>query len=107
MSDNTKGVSSISYVVDVDGTICTTENGNYFGSKPIKERIEKMNKLYDEGNEIIYHTARGYKSGINWREVTENQFKYWGVKYHKLILKKPFGCLYIGDNYINDKDFFK
>lgn len=102
-----KEVSNISYVVDIDGTICITKDGNYFSSKPIKSRIEKLNKLYDEGNEIIYHTARGYKSGINWREHTERQLKSWGVKYTKLFLKKPFGILYIGDNYINDKDFFK
>lgn len=95
------------FVVDVDGTIATTENGNYFSSKPIKERIEKLNELFHQGNEIIYYTARGYKSGIDWREVTENQFKQWGVKCNKLILKKPYGNFYIGDGYINDKEFFK
>lgn len=95
------------YVVDIDGTICNTKHGNYFSSTPIKERIEKLNKLYDDGNTIIYHTARGFKSGINWREHTEKQLTEWGVKYHKLFIKKPYGDIYIGDKYISEIDFFK
>jgi len=102
-----KGESRIKeIVVDIDGTICTTNNGNYFGVKPIKERIEKINKLYDEGIKVIYYTARGYKSGVNWRELTEKQLEEWGCKYHKLILKAPYGDLYINDKNILLKDFF-
>lgn len=103
-----KGESNIkTYVVDIDGTIATTKNGNYFSSKPIKERIEKINDLYDQGHTIIYHTGRGFKSGINWRELTEKQLDDWGCKYHKLFLKKPYGDYYIGDKYISEIDFFK
>ena len=50
------------YVVDIDGTICVpgeTEDERYTGATPIQERIDKINKLYDEGNEIVYLTARG------------------------------------------------
>jgi histidinol phosphatase-like enzyme len=99
--------SKKTFVVDIDGTICETPNGNYFSSKPIKERIEKLNQLYDEGNEIIYHTARGYKSGINWKMLTENQLKEWECKYNKLVMGKPFGNCYIDDKNILLKDFFK
>ena len=95
------------YVVDIDGTICETKEQNYFGSKPIQERIEKLNKLYDEGDTIIYYTARGYKTGVNWRELTERQFKEWGVKYHKLVMGKPYGDYYLDDHNILFKDFFK
>ena len=50
------------YVVDIDGTICVpgkTEEERYTGATPIKRRIDVVNKLYDEGNTIIYLTARG------------------------------------------------
>lgn len=103
-----RGVSNIkTYVVDIDDTICTTYNSNYFSSKPIKERIEKLNSLYDEGHTIIYATARGYKSGINWKQLTENQLKDWGCKYHKLEVKVPYGDFYINDKNLLLEDFFK
>ena len=50
------------YVVDIDGTICTpglTEGMRYEQALPIQSRIDKINKLYDEGHIIIYLTARG------------------------------------------------
>jgi hydroxymethylpyrimidine pyrophosphatase-like HAD family hydrolase len=43
--------------VDIDGTICSQEE-DYSNAKPYRERIQKINKLYDDGNEIIYWTAR-------------------------------------------------
>ena len=48
------------YCVDIDGTICTPTVGrDYSTAQPWKDRIDKLNKLYDEGHEIIYFTARG------------------------------------------------
>ena len=50
------------YVVDIDGTICTpgpTEEMRYEQALPIQDRIDKINKLYDEGHTIVYLTARG------------------------------------------------
>ena len=44
------------YVFDIDGTICYKSKGNYENAKPIKERITKINKLYDEGHKIIFQT---------------------------------------------------
>tara|TARA_B100000073_G_scaffold343432_2_gene348262 strand:- start:904 stop:1215 length:312 start_codon:yes stop_codon:yes gene_type:complete len=93
--------------VDIDETICETpDSRDYRESKPLLNRIDKINKLYDEGNTIVYWTARGTLSGIDWRDVTEEQFKEWGVKYHKLILKKPYYDLFIDDKNINSETFF-
>tara|TARA_Y100001938_G_C8036324_1_gene403535 strand:+ start:837 stop:1148 length:312 start_codon:yes stop_codon:yes gene_type:complete len=93
--------------VDIDETICRTpDNRDYRESEPMMDRIGKINKLYEDGNTIIYWTARGTLSGIDWREVTEKQFKQWGVKYHKLILKKPYYDLFIDDKNINSETFF-
>lgn len=92
------------YVIDIDGTICTQEI-DYSKAKPIMERIEKINQLHAEGNEIILHTARGYETRIDWLKVTENQLEKWKVKYHKLIMNKPSADVYIDDKAINSEKF--
>ena len=93
--------------IDIDETICETpEDRNYAKSVPILTNIEKTNKLYDEGNTIIYWTARGTGSGIDWREVTEKQFEEWGVKYHELKLGKPIYDLFICDKAVNTENYF-
>ena len=49
------------YCIDIDGTIGTPgtcRECQYEGATPKKDRIKVINKLYDEGNYIIYFTAR-------------------------------------------------
>jgi len=94
--------------VDIDETICDTPGDrDYTKSIPIEKRIEKINKLYDSGHTIIYWTARGTKSGINWREITEKQLNDWGARHHKLKMWKPDYDVFICDKAINSNDFFK
>tara|TARA_B100000214_G_C23498474_1_gene415019 strand:+ start:212 stop:514 length:303 start_codon:yes stop_codon:yes gene_type:complete len=95
--------------VDIDETICYYEGDRHYpDAKPIPERIEKVNKLFEEGNEITYWTARGTVTGINWYEITEKQLKNWGCKYHKLITGvKPAYDLLICDKAKNSEDYFK
>ena len=43
------------YCIDIDGTICTPgtcKSCQYEGATPKKDRIEYVNKLYDEGHYI-------------------------------------------------------
>lgn len=95
------------FVFDIDGTICTNTNGDYEKAKPYFDRIKFINNLFEKGNKIIMFTARGYTTNINWQELTKKQLSDWGLKYHDLKLKKPFGDIYIDDKGITDKDFFK
>ena len=95
------------FIVDIDETICKTpESRDYRQATPIIENIKKINDLYDRGHEIIYWTARGTGSGIDWREVTEDQFKTWGVKYHRLRFNKPIYDLFICDKAVNTSEYF-
>lgn len=90
--------------VDIDETICKTPRRNYKGCSPIKENIDKINKLYDEGNTIVYWTARGSTSNIDWIELTKTQLNDWGCKYHRIeTLKKPHFDILIDDRAINSK----
>ena len=105
------------YVFDIDGTICAKDkfqDGDYEKSKPIKERVEIVNRLYEEGHTIIFQTARGmgrFKNNAEkaiemFYDLTANQLNSWGIKYHQLFLGKPAGALYIDDKGMRDVDFF-
>lgn len=104
----------MTYVFDIDGTICTKTDGDYENAIPIVERVEKVNTLYDSGHKIILLTARGMGRSENsidyayntFYDLTRQQLIDWGVKYHDLFLGKPSGDFYIDDKGINDEDFF-
>jgi len=85
--------------VDIDETICFYQGDrNYRDAIPHKNNIAKINKLYDEGHNITYWTARGSVTKIDWFGVTKNQLDKWGCKYHKLSVgEKPHYDLLICD----------
>ena len=104
------------YVFDIDGTICTHTGSNtpYEKAEPIVERIQKINDLFSEGHRVIFHTARGMRTFKNdpirahdkYYWLTYNQLNEWGVKFHKLMMGKPSGDLYVDDKGIKDEEFF-
>lgn len=102
------------YVFDLDGTICSTTNGNYETAEPYFDRIEKINKLFDQGHEITIYTARGMRTSSNnatkayqkYYCLTSKQLADWNVKYHNLFLGKPAGDMYVDDKGINHEDYF-
>ena len=108
------------YCIDIDGTICTPTIGrDYHKAEPWMDRIEVINKLYDEGNHIIYFTASamcrfsGHSHTIAARkakevlfDLTKQQLDDWGVKYHELIMGKPHADHFIDDKGWNSEDFF-
>ena len=104
----------MTYVFDIDGTICTKSVEDYTKAIPYKERIEKINKLYDDGNIIIFQTARGMGRIGNsaayayqaFEDLTRGQLKAWGVNHHGLFLGKPAGDIYIDDKGESDESFF-
>jgi hypothetical protein len=89
----------MTYYVDIDETICKTPGDinvarDYSKAVPIKEEIEKINRLFDEGHTIIYWTSRGAGSGKDWYMITYRQLKEWGAKFHMLRTDKPlYDCI--------------
>ena len=96
--------------VDIDDTICYYKGKNkkdYQNAKPYELRIKKINQLYDNNNTIIYWTARGSSSGLNWFQLTLNQLLKWNCKFHELRMGKPSYDLFIDDKNINSEEYFK
>ena len=94
------------YYVDIDDTICSDTNGQYHKAQPFRDRINKLNNLYDQGNTIIYWTARGSVSNIDWLQLTKDQLNQWNVKYHDVRVGKPYYDYFICDKATNSADFF-
>ena len=88
------------YIFDIDGTLADTPEKEYDKAEPDEAMIALVNMLFDQGHQILIVTSRGTSSGINWMEVTTNQLKKWGVKYHKLI----FGRI-VSDKVITPEEF--
>lgn len=94
------------YIIDIDNTICTPTYGGYQRALPYPLRIEKVNKLFDEGHTIIYWTARGATTGLDWTELTKKQLDSWGCKYTEIRMGKPNYDVWVDDKAISEKGFF-
>jgi len=87
---------------DLDGTICSVEKiYNKAYAEPNKEIIKTINELYNSGNNIIIFTGR---NSLEWRTTTDWLKKY-NVKYHQLIMNKPYYDVYIGDKAYNVDEY--
>lgn len=89
------------YCFDIDGTLCTKTDGDYAQALPYPERISVVNALHAAGHTIKLFTARGSTTGLDWRDLTEQQMHRWGVQYHELILGKPEADIFIDDKAYN------
>jgi len=70
---------------------------------PNLEMIDKVNELYEKGYTIILNTSRlwhDFEATVLWLAVHK-------VKYHTLIMAKPFADLYVDDKNINLEEFRK
>lgn len=97
------------YCIDINGTICTKTPDSltipYNEATPFQNVINKINKLYDDGNYIIIYTARGATTGVDWKEFTKKQLADWGVKYHELRFDKPNASFFVDDRAVTIEDF--
>lgn len=98
------------FCFDIDGTLCEIkpETKEYSEVTPFKDMIAEVNKLYDNNYHIILFTSRGmrtYDGNINAinreiRPVLEKWLETHNVKYHELIMGKPWGN---NVTYVDDK----
>ena len=99
---------SKTFCFDIDGVIgCLTPDNDYAKADCHTSTIDIINTLYEQGHYIILFTARGTKTGIDWKNTTEEQLHRWGVKYHELKFGKPAADFYIDDRMITINDLEK
>jgi uncharacterized HAD superfamily protein len=91
---------------DIDGTICSNTNGEYYNAEPFPERIKRIHSLISEGHEIIFCTARGSETGIDWSDLTRTQLENWGLPSSNLFFGKPSADQYVDDKGVSDTIFF-
>lgn len=93
------------FCFDIDGVIASlTPKNDYSLAQPLTEHIELVNRLYEQGHEIILFTARGTVTGKDWSTVTETQLKSWGVKYSRLQFGKPAADFYVDDRFVTPQE---
>jgi len=81
-------------VIDLDGTILEEKTvKKRHKATPLPGAIEAVNKLYEMGHVIIVYSARP-ESDL---ELTLQQLDKYGIKYHRLVLGKPTGDIFIDD----------
>ncbi len=82
---------------------------------PIKENIELVNSLYNDGYKIVIYTARGM-SQFNGNVIeiysqlytkTIEQLNSWGLKYHQLVMGKIHYDILIDDKVLNSQGINK
>lgn len=104
---------------DLDNTLCVTKKNYYSSSKPKKNAIKIVNRLFDNGYIIKIYTARYMGRSDDklkdkkkiYKKIT-SQLKKFKIKYHKLFISKPSASIYIDDkaygyNNLWIKDFKK
>lgn len=106
MVDNKKVV-----FVDIDKTLCTLaemKDGkpDYTTCKPIKENINIINTMFDDGHTIVLWTSRNIKFNHQpkYKEITKKSLEEWNVKYHEILFEKPYYDIFIDDKALNVKD---
>ncbi len=108
------------YAFDLDDTLCYRDSvyenlgpKKYLHCEPIWEMINKLNRLYDEGNTIYIYTARGMgqfngdidKAKNELYEITLNSLNQWGIRHHGLIMGKLHYDYLIDDKSIGKNEF--
>jgi len=94
------------YCFDIDETICTSIGIDYSTATPFQERLDFINGLFEMGHTIKMYTARGSKTGLELTQFTKAQLDSWGLKYHELVMGKPFADIYVDDKALNSEVFF-
>ena len=111
--------TTYTFVIDVDGTICElkTVGESYSNLRPKLDMISKINDMFDAGHTIILFSARGmrtyggdmYYIEKEVRPIMEAWLNKYNVKYHNLVLGKPWGAnvRYVDDNAMHISEFLE
>lgn len=105
-------------IMDLDDTICQTENGDYINSRPVLKVIDKMHEYKRLGFEIAINTSRNMRTYQgNTGKITANTLPIilkWlaqhNVPYDEIYVGKPWCGMegfYVDDRSIRPDEFVK
>lgn len=105
-------------IMDLDDTICQTENGDYVNAKPVDAVIAKMHEYKAQGFEIAINTSRNMRTyNGNTGKITANTLPIilqWlaqhNVPYDEVYVGKPWCGMegfYVDDRSIRPDEFAK
>lgn len=84
--------------IDIDGVVCFEEKTfDKPLARPISGAVESIKKLYEEGNVIIFWTARGWEQ----YRTTKDWLDRHGFTYHVLSMGKPIVDIFVDDRAIH------
>lgn len=106
------------YVFDLDHTLCVPNldradlHGRYVEAVPIREMIDMVARLRQEGHTIVIHTARrmltnkGNVAAVcdEVGQLTVDWLTKHGVRYNDLVFGKPYGDYYVDDKAIRPEE---
>lgn len=102
--------------MDIDETICTTQNGDYKNSRPIAEVVEKIREYKALGFEICFSTSRNMRTyegnsgkiAANTLPVLIQWLDENDIPYDEIYIAKPwcgFEGFYVDDKAIRPDEF--
>lgn len=105
-------------VVDLDGTICNSENGDYSNSIPNIEFIHKLQEYKEYGFDIIIYTSRNVRTYENnvgkinaiTLPIIVDWLKKYNVPFDEIFVGKPwcgFEGFYVDDKSIRPDEFIQ
>lgn len=103
-------------IIDLDDTICVTNNGDYKNSKPKYSVIKKMQEYKYQGFKIVIFTSRNMRThkgnigliNANTLPIILTWLKKNNVPFDEVIVGKPwpsFGGFYVDDKAIRPDEF--
>ena len=94
------------FVVDIDGTVLFTfinDEGEYVVDAVNTPLILFLNRKFEAGHEVIYHTARHWNLLLK----TKEQLNFAGAYYTTVVMGKPVADFYIDDKAVQPSIFIK
>lgn len=92
-------------IFDLDGTLCTTKQGDYANSTPIWPVVARLRELKAEGFEIVISTSRNMRTYAgNTGKIAANTLPViidW-LKRHDI----PFDEIYVGKPWCGTQGFY-
>lgn len=115
---NKKSMSGLSFIFDIDGTICPIKarDEHYEDLVPFKDIIQKIKLYHDQGARIILFTSRNMKTyngnlgliNANTAKTLLKWLEVWEIPYDEIIYGKPWPGdkgVYVDDRAVRPNEF--